>query len=57
MRSALATWAGSPDRAEAVLVAAGVDPRVRGEQLTVADFARIAAAGLVHRIDPGHQDP
>ena len=57
MRSALATWAGSPDRAEAVLVAAGVDPRARGEQLTVADFARIAAAGPVRRIDPGHQDP
>jgi 16S rRNA (adenine1518-N6/adenine1519-N6)-dimethyltransferase len=44
LRSALATWAGSPDRAEVVLQAAGVSPRARGEQLSVSDFARIASS-------------
>ena len=33
-----------PADAERVLRAAGVDPGTRGEQLTVADFARICAA-------------
>jgi 16S rRNA (adenine1518-N6/adenine1519-N6)-dimethyltransferase len=44
LRAALATWAGSAAAAETALTAAGVDPGARGEQLTVADFARIAAA-------------
>jgi 16S rRNA (adenine1518-N6/adenine1519-N6)-dimethyltransferase len=44
LRAALATWAGSPGAAEAVLRAAGVDPALRGEALSVTDFARIAAA-------------
>lgn len=44
LRAALASWAGSADSAGEILVAAGVDPRTRGEQLTVDDFARIAAA-------------
>ncbi|GAA1988839.1 16S rRNA (adenine(1518)-N(6)/adenine(1519)-N(6))-dimethyltransferase RsmA [Amycolatopsis minnesotensis] len=44
LRAALASWAGSADRAGEILAAAGVDPRTRGEQLTVDDFARIAAA-------------
>ncbi len=42
LRAALAGWAGSPDRAEQALRAAGIDPRLRGEQLTVAQFATIA---------------
>lgn len=42
LRGALASWAGSPALAEAALVAAGVDPRTRGEQLDIAAFARIA---------------
>jgi len=42
LRAALAGWAGSADRAGQLLVAAGVDPTLRGEQLSVADFARIA---------------
>lgn len=42
LRSALAGWAGSPAAAEAALGAAGVDPTARGEQLAVADFARVA---------------
>jgi 16S rRNA (adenine1518-N6/adenine1519-N6)-dimethyltransferase len=46
LRQALAPWAGSPAAAEAALVAAGVDPKARGEQLDVAAFARIAAARI-----------
>jgi len=44
LRSALATWAGSPQAAEAALRRAGVDPSLRGEQLSIAEFARIAEA-------------
>ena len=44
LRAALSGWAGSAAAAEEALMAAGVDPRARGEQLTVGDFARIAAA-------------
>jgi 16S rRNA (adenine1518-N6/adenine1519-N6)-dimethyltransferase len=44
LRSALASWAGSPAAAEAVLRAAGIDPTARGETLDVTAFARIAAA-------------
>jgi len=42
LRAALARWAGSPDAAERILRDAGVDPRARGEALTVAEFTRIA---------------
>lgn len=42
LRSALARLAGSPAAAEQALVAADVDPGLRGEQLDVGDFARIA---------------
>ena len=45
LRAALAGWAGSPAAAEQALRTAGVDPSARGEQLDVAAFARIAAAG------------
>jgi 16S rRNA (adenine1518-N6/adenine1519-N6)-dimethyltransferase len=44
LRSALANWAGGPDRAVALLTSAGVDPTARGEALDVAAFAAIAAA-------------
>ncbi|MCP2168745.1 16S rRNA (adenine1518-N6/adenine1519-N6)-dimethyltransferase [Goodfellowiella coeruleoviolacea] len=44
LRAALAGWAGSPAEAERVLAAAGVPATARGEQLSVADFARIAQA-------------
>jgi len=43
LRAALARWAGSAADAERILRAAGIDPGARGESLTVADFARIAA--------------
>ena len=44
LRAALAGWAGSAARAEAALLAAGIDPRTRGEQLDIVAFARIAEA-------------
>jgi len=44
LRSALAGWAGSPAAAEAALRTAGIDPRTRGEQLRVTEFAAIAEA-------------
>ena len=49
LRAALASWAGSATRAEAVLVAAGIDPSKRGEQLSVDEFVAIThAARGVH---------
>lgn len=42
LRAALSGWAGSGAAAEEALRAAGVDPRARGEVLTVEEFARIA---------------
>jgi 16S rRNA (adenine1518-N6/adenine1519-N6)-dimethyltransferase len=44
LRSALAGLAGTPDRAVAGLQQAGIDATLRGEQLSVADFARVADA-------------
>jgi 16S rRNA (adenine1518-N6/adenine1519-N6)-dimethyltransferase len=44
LRAALAALAGGPDMAEQALRAAGVDPGLRGEALSVAEFARIAEA-------------
>ncbi|WP_037910471.1 16S rRNA (adenine(1518)-N(6)/adenine(1519)-N(6))-dimethyltransferase RsmA [Actinacidiphila yeochonensis] len=42
LRAALAGWAGSPAAAEAALLAAGVSPQARGEELTVEQFAAVA---------------
>ena len=44
LRQALAGWAGSPDAAETALRKAGIDPKTRGERLTVQEFAELAAA-------------
>ncbi|WP_141979231.1 16S rRNA (adenine(1518)-N(6)/adenine(1519)-N(6))-dimethyltransferase RsmA [Saccharothrix saharensis] len=44
LRGALSGWAGSAAEAQRLLEAAGVDPAVRGEQLAVSDFIRIAEA-------------
>ena len=44
LRAALKGWAGSAAAAEEALRAAGVDPQTRGEQLTVEQFAAVAAA-------------
>ena len=65
LRQALATWAGSPDRAGEALRAAGIDPSSRGEQLDVAQFAALAAARATlehpvpadaHPAEPGARD-
>jgi 16S rRNA (adenine1518-N6/adenine1519-N6)-dimethyltransferase len=45
LRAALAGWAGSAPAAEAALREAGVDPGLRGEALTIGQFAAVAAAG------------
>ena len=42
LRSALARWAGGVESADVVLRAAGVDPALRGERLSVEEFAAIA---------------
>jgi len=47
LRAALASWAGGADRAASLVTAAGLDPGVRGEALTVEQFAAIAAAAEV----------
>jgi 16S rRNA (adenine1518-N6/adenine1519-N6)-dimethyltransferase len=44
LRAALAAWAGSARAAEEILRDAGIDPGIRGERLTVAQFADIAEA-------------
>ena len=44
LRAALAGLAGSPDAAERALRCAGIDPRTRGEQLSVDAFAALADA-------------
>jgi 16S rRNA (adenine1518-N6/adenine1519-N6)-dimethyltransferase len=44
LRGALTGWAGSAMLAEEALREAGIDPTLRGETLTVAEFARIAEA-------------
>ena len=47
LRAALAGWAGSAPEAERLLLAAGIDPGARGESLSVAEFARLAAARTI----------
>ncbi|MDR6939844.1 16S rRNA (adenine(1518)-N(6)/adenine(1519)-N(6))-dimethyltransferase RsmA [Arcanobacterium hippocoleae] len=42
LRAALSSWAGSGVRAEEILVAAGIDPKRRGETLTIDEFVQIA---------------
>lgn len=44
LRAALTGWAGSSVAAESILRAAGIDPGLRGERLSITDFAAIAAA-------------
>lgn len=44
LRQALSNWAGSPTEAERILVAAGVSPQARGEELDVHQFVAIARA-------------
>jgi 16S rRNA (adenine1518-N6/adenine1519-N6)-dimethyltransferase len=44
LRQALADWAGSPAEAERILVAAGISPQARGEELDIHQFVAIAKA-------------
>ena len=44
LRQALAVWAGSPAEAERILLAAGISPQARGEELDVHQFVAIARA-------------
>ncbi|WP_431712127.1 16S rRNA (adenine(1518)-N(6)/adenine(1519)-N(6))-dimethyltransferase RsmA [Glutamicibacter uratoxydans] len=44
LRAALAGWAGSGARAEEILLAAGIDPKERGEKLDIEGFIAIARA-------------
>ena len=44
LRQALAEFAGSPAQAEALLVKAGISPQLRGEQLDINDFLKLAEA-------------
>ena len=44
LRQALADWAGSAAEAERILLAAGVEPQLRGEQLDIDAFVRVARA-------------
>jgi 16S rRNA (adenine1518-N6/adenine1519-N6)-dimethyltransferase len=55
--AALARWAGSPGAAEARLRAAGHRPDHPGEQLSVADFARLAATRARHELVLTRRDP
>lgn len=44
LRAALAGYAGGAAHAEAALRSAGIDPGMRGEQLSITDFARVSDA-------------
>ncbi|PWL20688.1 MAG: 16S rRNA (adenine(1518)-N(6)/adenine(1519)-N(6))-dimethyltransferase [Candidatus Aquiluna sp. XM-24bin5] len=44
LRQALAGWAGSAQRAEELLVAAGISPSARGEELGIDEFIRVASS-------------
>lgn len=47
MRQAISGWAGTATDAERLLVAAGINPQARGEQLDVHDFLKIVRAANV----------
>ncbi|MFW6772683.1 16S rRNA (adenine(1518)-N(6)/adenine(1519)-N(6))-dimethyltransferase RsmA [Nocardioides sp. CPCC 205120] len=56
LRAALRGLAGSTERIEAALAHAGVEPTIRGEQLRVEDFARVAE-GLALTAPAPHPEP
>ena len=43
LRQALASWAGTPAKAEEMLLAAGISPSQRAEELNIEDFIEIAS--------------
>ena len=60
LRTALASWAGSPAIAETWLRAAGIDPGLRGEALSASEFRRLALVASAEghaRVVTGNQDP
>jgi len=57
LRAALAGWAGSAAIAESILRRAGVDPGLRGERLTIEQFAAIAEARAADRPADGESAP
>ena len=60
LRSALASWAGSPATAEAWLRSADIDPGLRGEALSASDFRRLALVASAEghgRVVTANQDP
>lgn len=52
LRAALSGYFGSGAAAEEVLTAAGIDPKLRGEKLTTADFVALAEASLAQGEQP-----
>ena len=42
LRQALANWAGSPDKAETILLRANCSPQARGEDLSIEEFIEVA---------------
>jgi len=44
LRQALAGWAGGAERAEEILIRAGIAPSARGEELGIAEFIRVASS-------------
>lgn len=50
LRGALTGWAGSSENAERILRAAEIDHTQRGEQLSITDFAAIAAASEADKV-------
>ena len=57
LRAALASWAGSPQEAERLVRAAGLDPGARGEALSIAEFAQIAEVAVPSRAKGPAADP
>jgi 16S rRNA (adenine1518-N6/adenine1519-N6)-dimethyltransferase len=49
LRAALASWAGSADAAQRVLVEAGINPALRGEAIDVTQYIRIVQAAAATR--------
>ena len=53
LRAALGGHFGGASTAEDVLRAAGIDPKERGEKLSIGDYVRLARTSLVHAATTG----
>ncbi|KAB1552815.1 16S rRNA (adenine(1518)-N(6)/adenine(1519)-N(6))-dimethyltransferase RsmA [Corynebacterium sp. 319] len=56
LRAALSSYFGGAQVAEDMLVAAGIDPKERGEKLSTADFVRLAQAVIAKESAAGSVD-